>query len=202
MMSLPEFTDPNPTREWLFAEQERLQHQADKMMTETAVLELIGAFGNLGAIEGSYRYGTMIYPDLDVSVVSDAASKDHFAELLGELAKTSYVRRVSGVDTNFFSTLRHKRPKGYWIGIEIPFEGDRWGIDCWLQRPEWVEGSGRDYTDDLKDMTEDQLYAILAIKYELIRSGRYGKDFLSTDVYDAVLEHGVASPEQFISLHS
>lgn len=199
MMSLPVFTEPYPTKEWLFDEQLRLQRQADKMMSSTGIMDLLSVYGEFSGIEGSYKYSTMIYPDLDVGVVSDAADKDWFSKMLADIASQKYVRRISGVDTTDFETLRHNRPKGYWLGIEIPFEGDRWGIDCWLQRPEWVEGSGQDYTNILKGINEEQRYAILAIKYDLIRLGKYGKDYLSVDVYDAVLESKARTVEQFYS---
>lgn len=199
MMSLPVFTEPYPTKMWLFDEQLRLQRQANKMMSSTGIMDLLSNYGEFSGIEGSYKYSTMIYPDLDVGVLSPSADKQYFAHMLSDIGSQKYVRRISGVDTADFATLRHKRPKGYWLGIEIPFEGDRWGIDCWLQRPEWVDGSGQDYTEDLKDIDEEQRYAILAIKYDLIRLGKYGKDYLSIDVYDAVLEANVRTVEQFYS---
>ena len=143
----------------------------------------------------------MAYPDLDLEIISSSLDKVVFAELVSNLVKSDFVRKVSTADTVDFKPLHTRRPKGYWIGIEIPFEGERWGIDCWLQKPEWVEGATDIYGERLKAISQDQVIAILAIKHYLIYKGLYGKSFYSVDVYDEVLKNGVLSVDDFKKKH-
>lgn len=197
MMRLPTFTDPNPSVEWLRNEQVRLRTQADKMLAETKILDVFAKYGRLSPIGGSYLYGLMVYPDLDIGLLADTVTKQDFANLLKDLAAHDAVRRLSTADTINFNLSKRPAPKGYWIGVEIPFENDRWGIDCWLQQPDWGTDQKDDYADRLVNLDQAAKDAVLAIKYELIRNGTYGKQYLSSDVYDAVLNRGVRTKEDF-----
>ncbi len=196
MMKLPVFTDPDPTVEWLRKEQARLRAQADVMLEGTGIMDVFAKHGRASPIEGSYQYELMMYPDLDIGLVADTITKQDFANLLADLAVHPAVRKLSTADTINFVPKR-PLPKGYWIGIEIPFEGDHWGIDCWFQQLDWGSEQEGDYTERLLALGQDGKDAVLAIKYELIRNGTYGKRYLSNDVYDAVLDHGVRSVEDF-----
>jgi hypothetical protein len=201
MMRLPTFTDPNPTIEWLRAEQARLHAQADKMLAGTKIMGLLARHGQLSPIEGSYQYGLMMYPDLDVGLLADTVTKQDFADLISDLAKDPAVRGISTADTINFNLSKRPMPRGYWIGIDIPFENDRWGIDCWLQQPDWGSDQVGDYAERLVQLDQAGKDAVLAIKYELIRNGTYGKRHQSGHVYDAVLDHGVRTVEDFNRLY-
>ena len=47
MMTLPTFSDPNPTNEWLISEQARLHVQADKMMSTGIAVQLVPITGSI-----------------------------------------------------------------------------------------------------------------------------------------------------------
>jgi hypothetical protein len=201
MMKLPTYTEPNPSVEWLRNEQARLRSQADKMLADTQIMDILAKYGQLSPIEGSYLYELMMYPDLDIGLKANTVTKQDFANLLSELAAHPAVRGLQTADTINFILSKRPMPKGYWIGIDIPYENDRWGIDCWLQQPDWgTDQKDGDYANRLMHLNQSGRDAILAIKYELIRNGTYGKPYLSGDVYDAVLEHGVRSVEDFNKL--
>lgn len=200
MMRLPVFTEPNPSSDWLAAEQQRLHDQADKMMAATRVMDVFARHGKLSEVGGSYLYGLMIYPDLDIDVTAAVVTKESFAHLLADLARHQNVRRISAADTVHFNVSPQPGPKGYWIGIEVPFEGDRWGIDCWFQQPDWKTTGEDSYASRLADLDDAARITILAIKYDLIRRGLYGKQYMSGDVYDAVLDKNVRSVEAFNKL--
>jgi hypothetical protein len=197
MMHLPKYTEPNPSVEWLRDEQLRLQKQADIMMSETRIMDVFKKYGEFSGIGGSYEYGVLMYPDLDIGVVAEEASRQHFANLIADIARNKYVRGISTADTVNFNVSRHPRPAGYWIGVDIPFGDDRWGIDCWLQQPDWVTGNEDKYKQAMQESDQPAKDAILAIKYDLIRRKIYGKKYLSNDVYDAVLDKGVRNMDDF-----
>jgi hypothetical protein len=197
MMKLPTFTEPNPSVEWLRDEQARLRAQADKMLAETKIMDVLAKHGRLSPIEGSYLYQLMMYPDLDIGLTADTVTKQDFANLLKDLAAHPSVRGLSTADTINFNISKRPMPKGYWIGVDIPFEDDRWGIDCWFQQSDWGTDQKNDYANRLINLDQETKDTVLTIKYELIRNGTYGKQYLSSDVYDAVLNHGVRSKEDF-----
>lgn len=200
-MTLPELDVPNPTPDELTRHQQYLHDQADTMLAETGLLDLLAHYGELEPISGSYAYGLMVYPDLDLGIVSDTADKQEFAELVSKLVRASFVRKVSTADTVNFPPVHTGRPKGFWLGLEIPYGADKWGVDCWLQRPEWQEGDTDTYAERLRHISPKQTVAILAIKHYLIFNGLYGKTFYSVDVYDDVLDHEVLSVEGFKAKH-
>ena len=198
MMNLPTFTISNPSVQWLRNEQERLVNQANKMMAETKILDIFKKHGHLSPIDGSYLYRLMIYPDLDIALTANNITKKDFASLLFDLASQPYVRSIETADTVNFNVSKLPRPKGYWIGLEIPFQDDRWGIDCWFQQPDWqVRQNDNNYTVRLMNLNETGRDAVLAIKYQLIKNGTYGKQYMSRDVYNAVLDNNVRSINDF-----
>ena len=198
MMTLPKLTNANPTTSELFAEQKRLQKQADKMLKETNLLGILERFGANQSIEGSYAYGLMVYPDLDLSVLADNITKQDFAKLVYELSAADWLRGLSTADrVNFASSHPDRIPKGFWLGLDVAYQGDRWGIDIWLQQPDWLSSNPGSYAERLTKLNEKQRAAVLEIKYHLIYDGLYGNKFFSGDVYDAVLDRGITSFEGF-----
>ena len=205
MMTLPQFENAEITSKELLTEQVRLHNQADKMLKETGISEIFTKYGTVQPIGGSYDYGLMAYPDLDMDILSDKATKQDFVALVSDVLSSEYVRKVSSVDNVGFTGTRSGMPKGYWLGIEIPFEGEKWGIDLWFQTHEWAKKFDKDYDDykaKLSGISQEQIVAILSIKYHLIRLGKYGKNnCMSFNVYDAVLDNDVLTLEDFLKLN-
>ncbi len=195
MMTLPEFTDPHPDPEFLRAEQQRLRKQTDKLVKSTGIFDIFANHGQLTEIGGSYKYDLMVYPDLDLGLISEVADKQTFAGLVRAMVESKYVRRVTTADTVNFESMHAGRPKGYWLGLEIPFENERWGVDCWLQKPQWIENDTDIYAEPPSQLGQPQRDLILVAKYDLIRRGLYGKTVFFSDVYDAVLGNEVNTLE-------
>lgn len=127
MMGLPKFDREQISSEELFAEQKRLQLQANKMLTQTRLLGALAACGDVAPIGGSYAYDLMVYPDLDMTIVMPEVAKSDAATLAARLSELDYVRKLTIVDNVHFTTDKPGRPRGYWFGLEVPFEGDKWG---------------------------------------------------------------------------
>ena len=202
MMSLPDLSNIQNIDQ-LNTENERLVSQGDKMLKATGVLDILGKGLAPPTIYGSYSYKLMVYPDIDCDIVSENVSQELVAQIAAKLIETDFVRKISVVNTVHTPSRRKGIPKGFWIGIDIPFEGDRWGIDCWYQKPEWRTQTIRPYSDELQHISAEQKDAILLIKHWLIINGLYDKkSYTSVDVYDAVLDKNVTSVEAFKVLHS
>lgn len=199
-MSLPDFGGREPSVAELRAEAERLRRQGQKLLDETGLLATFEKYGQVPGIGGSFRYNLMVYPDLDTGIVADHVDRTVVGNLLSDLMTIPALRRVSMSDNVAFisPTNPHAKPKGYWIGLEAPFEGERWGIDCWFQERSWLrpEDSHDNYAEKLEVLDQAGRDAILLLKYQLIQRGEYGGKYTSGDVYDAVL-HGARSLAEF-----
>ncbi len=202
MMTLPKFTNSNPSILELSSEQRRLQIQADKMLEQTELLVTLAKFGELLPISGSYSYGLMVYPDIDLEVLCVTINKVLFADIVAELVKNKWVRKVSTADNVNFESQHSGRPKGYWLGLEIPFENDRWGLDCWFQEKDSTDTKPDPYKTALSHISQEKRDAVLSIKYHLIYNGLYGKSYFSNDVYDAVLKNDITTWEEFMAVRS
>lgn len=206
MMILPKFEDPNPSIDWLRSENIRLKNQADKMLEHTKILDVLAKYGKVTDIGGSYLYDLMVYPDLDLGIIANQVNDKLIAKLISDLVRHKNVRGINLVDTYHFGHVKSGRPDGYWIGLEIPYEGDRWGVDCWFQQPDWIKKDGGSNSNEdsyyikLSNLSQEARDSILNMKYQLIYRGLYGKKYYSGQVYDAVIKNGTLSIDQFLSL--
>jgi hypothetical protein len=173
------------------------------MLQQTQIRNLLAKYGNVSAIGGSYLYDLMIYPDLDLSIIAPLVDNDLASRLVTVLIKNEFVRSVNCVDTYHFGhATKSGRPDGYWLGIEIPFENERWGIDCWVQQPDWVKKdlNNDKYAHSLSELNQKEKDSVLQLKYQLIYRGLYGSQYYSNQIYDAVIKNGPLSIDQFFSL--
>lgn len=81
-MILPKFDDPRPTVEWLNAESIRLKEQADRMLKQTNILDTFVNYGKVSDVGGSYLYNLMVYPDKDLSIITDIVDNNKLSELV------------------------------------------------------------------------------------------------------------------------
>lgn len=202
MMTLPKFNNQNISIADLRKEQTRLHEQADKMLRVNGLSDIFKKYGQVLPIGGSYGYGLMVYPDLDIDIINDKYIKHDAVKLASDLMDAEFVRKVSYVDNVAFKAKKAGMPRGYWLGIEVPFEGEKWGIDVWLKSSisaQEFEANNVHYKQKLSNISLHQIDAILMIKYHLIRLGKYGTPgFMSYNVYDAVIDKGVLSIQDFI----
>ncbi len=182
-------------------------HDEASLLLEKTLLPILEQYGKV-SVGGSYSYKLLNYPDLDIDVVSEDASKDLFAKLSGELIKLDYTSKFkSGDRVNYPHTHTGKRPFGYWVSPDINFGDNIWKLDIWLQTPEWYTGDTNRYAEELVTISDEQRIAILSLKEELIEKNLYGvgKEFISVNVYEGVLRGDVKTIDElrnFLATHS
>ena len=91
--------------------------------------------------------------------------------------------------------------KTVWFhGFETMITGQLWNVDIWFFDKSMIEAT-TDYCDSIvRQTTPEQKRQIVAIKEELIRRGLYSFEvYRSIDVYRAVTELGITTPERFLS---
>ena len=181
----------------LLENQARLRAQCKKLLAETGLQKVLATYGRV-EMEGSYVYGLMTHPDIDLCVISKSISKESSGKLVGALASFAPVRKLKTSDRVNHVQEKRKAIKGYWIGLEMNFEDTIWNIDIWYQQSEWRNDKTSEWKEKLDALTESQRIAILTIKEELRAQERYGvsKEYVGVDVYRAVIEHNVKTAQE------
>ncbi len=176
----------------LLENQKCLQTQGKKLLEETELKKILDSYGRVET-GGSYVYGLMTHPDLDLGVISETISKERYGTLVGALASLASVRKLKTSNRVNHTQDMKKAIRGYWIGLEMDFEHEIWNIDIWYQKPQWQNDKTAEWKEKLDALTETQRIAILTIKEELRAQGRYGvgKQYVGVDVYRAVIDHNI-----------
>lgn len=185
----------------LLARQAALQSQVGEVIADLDLMSLLTVVGHPVQV-GSAVTGLMVWRDIDLQVLCDGPSIDpqraHAA--LSPLASHANVKRL--IFHNHSGPFRvPNRPDGLYYGIHYleggTSTGDRWNCDCWfllshVPRPEFalIDRIRR----DLKDETR---LAILWIKDTWYHNPSYRHTVHSVDIYTAVLDHGIRTPDQF-----
>lgn len=162
---------------------------------EQVVYPILKQFGEV-SVGGSYVYQLLSHPDIDLDVVNPNLTKKMCAELCSRFIELNSVSKFRTNDkVHFPHTYPGERPTGYWIAPHIHFGDNIWSLDIWFQIPEWNTGETNSYKQKLASISDAQKISILSLKEELVRSGVYGvgKEYLSVDVYDAVLNADVST---------
>ncbi len=202
LMSAKSF-GPNPeTATELLARQAALQLQADDVIADLDLVRLLVPFGRVAPV-GSVATGLMTWRDIDIHVLCDVPLLDppRIHAALNPLASHPSVKRL-----NFHKHSGPFRTSGLPDGLYYSiyyFEGgtgagERWKVDCWFvpsaaPRPEFalIDHMRRELTDETR-------LAILWIKDTWHSLPAYRDTVSSVDIYTAVLNHGIRTPDEFV----
>jgi len=144
---------------------------------------------------GSFVSGLMVWRDLDVMVLGGPQfSPSDVIALLGRAVDLPGVTGFSYLDERGERTpTGEQRDERYHIVLAL----GEWRIDLSI----WLHDDHRNVTgwhQDLKKrLTGEQRRAILRIKDIWHRRPEYPDELSGLEIYTAVLEHGVRTPEQF-----
>jgi hypothetical protein len=188
----------SPGDQELLARQAALQAEATQVLAE---LDLGRRFADVGPVlvVGSYLSGLMCWRDLDVCLLAgEACSPSDVLELL---------KRV--VELPGFAGLTYRDERGercptgeprderYHVPFDLDAGHGRWRIDLSI----WLRDLHRQVADwhlRLRDtITDQQRLAVLRIKDVWHRLPSYPDEVGGWEIYTAVLQGGVRTPEQF-----
>ena len=167
---------------------------AEYLMQDCGLLEELGQYGTVHPI-GSYRMDMMAWNDLDLDVENDAMSLQKLHCL------TSFIlEKFQPVWYEAKEEITPEWKKVWFHGFETMITGQLWNVDIWFFDKAEIEKVTA-YCDSIAQQTgPEQKRQIVAIKEELIRQGLYSHEtYRSVDVYRAVTELGITTPEQFLS---
>lgn len=181
--------------EQLLQRQRLLQDEAQRVLEELNLIELLSKGGVLRRT-GSSALGLMVWRDIDLQVSSPGLSTEQAFELLHPLLMHPRVKHV-----RYFHQSDHFKlaelDERYFFMVYYEQEGQaEWKLDIsfWL-------GEGI-HPEPLHEAIEQQLtpetrLTILQIKDVWYQLPAYRNEVYSTDIYDAVLQHGVRTLTEF-----
>jgi hypothetical protein len=175
------------------------QRQAALQAEATALLaELTGALGPL-APTGSYVSGLMAWRDLDVMLLvgPDFTGHDGLDLLARLLAVPGVVAFTWRDERGPRSPTGERRDERYHVPVTVARDGGEWRVDLSL----WVHDDHANVTawhEALRDrVTDEQRRAVLRIKDVWHRLPTYPDEVSGLEIYTAVLDDGVRTPEEF-----
>jgi hypothetical protein len=173
---------------------EELRSEADHLL-DSGLRQVLTDFGEVHII-GSYALHLMAWRDLDIHIVRRVVDPITFFDLGGRIASLLKPHRMHYRDETVAATPG--LPKGLYWGVYLGDERDgAWKIDVWVSEPEIFE-STRAYCEQIAArLSESSRPTILRIKSACWRHPEYRRRFSSSDIYSAVLEHGVTNIEGF-----
>ncbi len=176
-----------------------LREQALEIVERTRIVKTLALMGDVFAV-GSYDLDLMVRRDIDFCVVNPAFRRDDVLRATNEMLASGHFRTVVMTDTFRFPVAH--LPRGYFFELVLPGPGGDWTVD--------VQGVDTDAfsvapTRRYRRLLEEDPGArerILQIKRHLLDGEQYRHGVSSRDIYDAVLEHGVASVADFVALRA
>lgn len=181
--------------ELLLHHQRLLQEEAQSVLKELNVIELLSA-GGMVRQTGSTVLGLMVWRDIDLQVSSPRLSIERAFAIMHPVLTHPYVKQVrylhqsdhfklEGLDERYFFMVYYERPGQAEWKLDISFWLDE-GI-----RPEPLHDA------IARELTPETRLTILRIKEVWYQLPAYRVEVASTDIYDAVLHHGVQSLAEF-----
>ena len=182
----------------LFRRAEVLRSEADEVMRTLDVITMLGALGQPEQI-GSSVTGLMVWRDIDVTVRCRDVTLERVWDALRPLLINPRITRL-----NYSNETGARSPSGepadqryYFVIHYEPAGGTEWKIDVSV----WTSDAPRPHLAQLTELerrlTHETRLAILWIKDVWHRLPVYPYEVGGMEVYDAVLEHGVRSPDDF-----
>jgi hypothetical protein len=177
----------------LFVDSE-IRAEADRLL-DAGLRSLLERFGEVHII-GSYVLELMTWRDLDIHVVREPLETTPFFDLGRRLAALLRPHRMHFRDETVVRTAG--LPRGLYWGVYLGDERQgAWKIDIWATSRADFEPSRRYSARLLERLTPHTRETILAIKSACWQDPDYRRGFSSADIYDAVLDHGVKTADEF-----
>jgi len=184
--------------EALLERQDALQVEAERLVEQLALTEMLQRAGRVERL-GSSVSGLMVWRDLDFGVSCGRLSPERAWETIMPLAVHPRTTRLEY--RNEIGRLAPPELRGcgryYFVVRHETDANEEWKVDVSLWSPE--SPPGLHAVELRRRLTPETRLAILWIKDAWHRLPSYPDLVSGMDIYDAVLQHGVRTPEQFAS---
>jgi|SRR5215831_8139321 len=173
---------------------EELRAEADRLLA-TGLRQILNDYGEINIV-GSSVLRLMAWRDLDIHLVRSELDRKSFFELGARIADLLTPHRMHYRDQTIISA--EGLPAGLYWGVYLGDERDgAWKIDIWMTNSDGLR-KVREYGERISGrLSTATRKTILDIKSACWQHPQYRKGFSSSDIYDAVLDHGIGNIEEF-----
>lgn len=172
-----------------------LRAEADALLQQHGIIDVLKRYGT-PHVSGSYELQLMTWRDLDLYLCMPTVGVAAFLDLGAELGRALGPRKLSFTDhLNFPAT---EGVAGLYWGIrtdELARGG--WKIDLWGVAPAVYEERLAYCRSLATRINPNARRAILSIKTEVCQLPAYRRSITSQHIYQAVLDDGVETVEEF-----
>jgi hypothetical protein len=176
---------------------EELAAAAAAVRADLALDDVLAALGEPHLV-GSAALGVMVRPDLDITVVCDALDVTVLYRAAADLVSHPCVRRLTfRNDSGAWNTEPEKYPDGVYWGIDYRDGRRNWNIDIWFVVDADRQPDLRHVRQFARRLTPQTRSAVIDIKRAWVERREYGRTVTSVDIYTAVLDRGIRTPEEF-----
>jgi len=180
----------------LLALDETLRAEADEILWERGLHRLLAGYGEVYPA-GSYALRLMVWRDLDVYLVAPGITVDAFFRLGRRIAELLKAPRMHYRNERVGHTPDLPRYGLYW-GVYLGDErADAWKIDLWAMDEEEHSRLQAHLGAIEARLSSEARRRILRIKSAVWMLPSYRLRYSSQDIYQAVLDHGVADVDAF-----
>ncbi len=176
---------PNPHAILPLERSARLRQEADFVLTELGVFDILGACGRVTPT-GSYFLDTLIHPDIDLYVSS--APLEGIFQAAARFASHPWVKRV-----HFLKSDSPRLPDGLYLKPEIHTGGwgQPWKIDIWFLDDAVIESHMVEMRRFQALMTPALREQIICYKASILTAELRTPAFSGYFIYRAFLEEGL-----------
>lgn len=179
-----------------FARQEALQEQATAVLVDLDLLALLRTVGH-PTRTGSSALGLMVARDIDVTTVCPSLDPTPIFDLGRSIATHPRVRRVTFRDDTGRWNIDPRYPDGLCWMVEYVADPDiDWTLDLWFLLDGTIQFDLEHMATMPDRLTPEIRAAILLIK-EAVAADPSRTTGPSYEIYEAVLDHGVRTPEDY-----
>lgn len=183
--------------EQLLSRQDALQAEASRLIADLDLMSLLARAGRAEQV-GSFVSGLMVWRDIDVGAVSPGLSVDRAWDVMRPIVARPAVTRVSYANESghLNTSGRPYDDRHYFVIHYETAAHDDWKIDITF----WLTDGPREQRARalaLRRLPRETRICILWLKDVWHRLPAYPYEVGGTDVYDAVLEHDVRTPDEF-----
>lgn len=183
--------------EQLLSRQDALQAEASRLIADLDLMSLLARAGRAEQV-GSFVSGLMVWRDVDIGVVSPGLSVDRAWDVMRPILSRPAVTRVSYAnESGHLNTSGRPYDDRHYFVIHYETDAhDDWKFDITF----WLTDGPREQRARalaLRRLSRETRICILWLKDVWHRLPAYPYEVGGTDVYDAVLEHDVRTPDEF-----
>ena len=176
---------------------EELVAAAAAVRADLALDDVLGVLGEPHLV-GSAALRLMVWPDLDITVVCEALDVAALYRAAVDLVGHRHVRQLTfRNDSGPWNSHPEKYPDGVYWGIDYRDGRRNWNVDVSFVADADRQPDLRHVRELARRLTPETRSAILDIKRAWMERPEYGRAVRSFDIYTAVLDRGIRTPEEF-----